>query len=95
MLLCLWAYDFFVVVNFNGNMFTEFFIVKFVLQKKIKKENVNVVSHNERHQIDAQNHLGDILLDLMRIAMDGDQQEFDNEKLGEHVSDEIYHNKKS
>ena len=53
-----------------------------------------VVSHNERHQIDTRNHLGDILLDLMRIAMDGNQQEFHNEKLGEHVAAEIYHYKK-
>ena len=37
------------------------------------------------------NYLGDILLDLMRIAMDGDQQEFDNDKFGENVAAEIWH----
>ena len=45
-------------------------------------------------KIDRRNHLGDILLDLMRIAMDGDQQEFDNDKVGEHVAAEIWHWKK-
>ena len=44
--------------------------------------------------IDTRNYLGDILLDLMRIAMDGDQQEFDNDKFGEHVAAEIWHCKK-
>ena len=33
--------------------------------------------------------LGDILLDLMLIAMYGDEHEFDYEKLGEHVAAEI------
>jgi len=45
-------------------------------------------------KIGTRNHLGDILLDLMRIAMDGDQHEFDNEKLGKHVAAEILHYKK-
>ena len=45
-------------------------------------------------KIDTWNHLGDIVFDLMRIAMDGNQHEFDNEKLGEHIAAEIWHYKK-
>ena len=51
-------------------------------------------SQNERHQIDTRDHLGEILLDLMRIVMDGDKHEFDNEKLGAHIAAKIWHYKK-
>ena len=44
---------------------------------------------------DSRNRLGDILLDLMLIAMYGDEHEFDYEKLGEHVAAEIWHYKKT
>ena len=45
-------------------------------------------------KIYTRNHFEDILLHLMRIAMDGDQHEFDNEKLGEDIAAEIWHYKK-
>ena len=39
--------------------------------------------------------LGDILLDLMLIAMYGDEHESDYEKLGKHVAAETWHYKKT
>ena len=44
---------------------------------------------------DTRNRLGDTLLDLMLIAMYGDEHEFDYETLGEHVAAEIWHYKKA
>ena len=43
---------------------------------------------------DTRNRLGDILLDLMPIAMYGDEHEFDYETLGGYVAKEIWHYKK-
>ena len=44
---------------------------------------------------DTQNRLGDILLDLMLIAMYGDEHEADYEILGGHVAKEIWHYRKA
>ena len=57
--------------------------------RKIKKKCERDFPTINYIKMDTRNHLGDIFLDLMRIAMDGDQHEFDNEKLGEHISAEI------
>ena len=45
-------------------------------------------------KIYTRNPLENILLHLMRIVMDGDQHEFDDEKLGEDIAAEIWHYKK-
>ena len=44
---------------------------------------------------DTRNRLGNILIDLMLIAMYGDEHNFDYETLGAQVADEILHYKKA
>ena len=55
-----------------------------------QKMSVNVVFPQwTTPKMTPETRLGDILLDLMLIAMYGDEHEFDYEKLGEHVAAEI------
>ena len=44
---------------------------------------------------DVRNRIGNSLIDLMLIAMYGDEHEFDYEILGEYVAENIWHYKKS
>ena len=45
-------------------------------------------------KIYTRNHLEDVLLHSMRIAIDGNQHEFENEKLSEDIAAEIWHYKR-